>query len=191
VLGLFDVELPSGLQILDIRFGVGSRGGAYVMMSAEKMRDRDDRILLDDRGKPKWRTLVNFRTKDVRERFRTRCSPPCAGLIPSCLARADDDRAAADRREVLLAEPRARCAHGHPGRGAGRRGLVPGHPAALPATAHGGRWRVDHSPPRRRDSAAFLGARPCRTRCPTTTKRSGLTGISPPTRNCPPHNATH
>jgi hypothetical protein len=69
VLGLFDVELPSGLQILDIRFGVGSRGGACVMMSAEKMRDRDDRILLDDRGRPKWRTLVNFRTKDVRERF--------------------------------------------------------------------------------------------------------------------------
>jgi hypothetical protein len=69
VLGLLDVELPSGLQILDIRFGIGSRGGAYVMMPAEKMRDRDDRPLLDDRNKPRGRSLVDFRSKDVRERF--------------------------------------------------------------------------------------------------------------------------
>jgi hypothetical protein len=70
VLGLLDLELPSGLQILDIRFGIGPRGTAYLMMPSEKMRDRDDRVLLDDRNKPRWRCFVDFRNKDVRERFQ-------------------------------------------------------------------------------------------------------------------------
>ena len=41
----------------------------YVVMPATQMRDPDDRILLNDRGKPHWRAFVDFRNKEVRKRF--------------------------------------------------------------------------------------------------------------------------
>jgi hypothetical protein len=66
VVGLLDIELASGLQILDVRFAIGAR---YIMPPAAQVRDRDDRILLDDRGRPRWRAFVDFRDKYVRQDF--------------------------------------------------------------------------------------------------------------------------
>jgi hypothetical protein len=69
VLGSLDIELPSGLQILDLRLGIGERGGRYITPPRTQMPDRDDRILLDVRGRPRWHAFIDFRDRQVRERF--------------------------------------------------------------------------------------------------------------------------
>ena len=71
VLGFIDVELPSGIQILDIRLGIGPKGTPFVMMPAEQQRDREGKPLLDT-GKPRGNSHVDFRSGAVREAFQQR-----------------------------------------------------------------------------------------------------------------------
>lgn len=68
-LGTFDLRLLSGLELYDFKLGVGSQGTRYILVPATQMRDRNDRILLDDRGKTRWRQFVGFDGQVVRERF--------------------------------------------------------------------------------------------------------------------------
>jgi hypothetical protein len=70
VLGFVDVETPSGLQIRDIRLGVGPKGKYYIMLPAEQQRDRYGNPVLDDRSKPRWFAHVDFRNDRTRERFQ-------------------------------------------------------------------------------------------------------------------------
>jgi hypothetical protein len=41
-LGFLDVDTSSGLQIRNIRFGVGPKGEHYILPPAEQQRDRDE-----------------------------------------------------------------------------------------------------------------------------------------------------
>jgi hypothetical protein len=72
VIGFVDVELPSGLRLLDLRFGLGPRGTYYVLPPAEMQRDRDGQPVLDERGKPRWYPRLAFRNERVRQHFQGR-----------------------------------------------------------------------------------------------------------------------
>ena len=67
LLGRATVEID-GLIISDI--GLFQRDGArWTQMPAEPMRDRDGRIIKDDRGKVRYRSPLKWKNRDLQERF--------------------------------------------------------------------------------------------------------------------------
>jgi len=70
LVGRATVELPGvGLHISDIAIFVGKDGNRWSQLPAELQRDRDGQPLRDDRGKPKYRSALRWRDRDLQERF--------------------------------------------------------------------------------------------------------------------------
>jgi hypothetical protein len=90
VLGYIDVELPSGLQIFDIRLGVGPKGKHYILPPAEQLRDRDGNLMLDERGKPKWFPHVGYRNNQVRDHFQDRVLAAVRARHPELFSGGDE-----------------------------------------------------------------------------------------------------
>jgi hypothetical protein len=71
VIGLLDVELPSGLQLLGCKLMVSSLGKLWVAPLSSIRRDTDDQPILGENGRASWAPLIGFRDNATRERFRS------------------------------------------------------------------------------------------------------------------------
>jgi DNA-binding cell septation regulator SpoVG len=66
----FSAELPSGQVIHYLKLMRGQRGALSIAMPHLMRRDQDHhRTVLDDRGKPIWDPVIEFRGRDARDRF--------------------------------------------------------------------------------------------------------------------------
>lgn len=70
VLGFIAVEMPSGLQILDLRFGIDPKGKRHILPPAEQQCDRSGNLVLDECGKPRWFPHLGFRGDRIRQLFQ-------------------------------------------------------------------------------------------------------------------------
>jgi DNA-binding cell septation regulator SpoVG len=70
VRGYIDIELPSGLIINGMKLMIGSKGGYWLAMPAEKALDKSGNAILDAKGKQVWNNHNDFRDQSTRERFR-------------------------------------------------------------------------------------------------------------------------
>ena len=68
LLGFAKVELPSGMVLIDVTILSGERG-AWASPPSKPMIDRDGVAMKDANGKVKYSPLVEFASKEVRERF--------------------------------------------------------------------------------------------------------------------------
>ena len=68
LLGFAKVELPSGMVLVDCTVMQGDRG-AWVSPPSKPMIDRDGVAIKDGSGKVRYTPLVEFTSKEVRERF--------------------------------------------------------------------------------------------------------------------------
>jgi hypothetical protein len=69
LLGFFSAELPSGQIINSFKLMRGPRGVLWIAMPDSKRRGPDDRLILDDRGRPIYDAVIEFRDRDARDRF--------------------------------------------------------------------------------------------------------------------------
>jgi hypothetical protein len=70
LIGFATIELPIGLKLLDVPVLV-SNGKAWAALPA-KPRIEDGRQKLDANGKPAYLPLLEWRSKELRERFSQR-----------------------------------------------------------------------------------------------------------------------
>jgi DNA-binding cell septation regulator SpoVG len=68
LLGFAKVELPSGMILNDVTILAGDRG-AWASPPSKPMIDRDGLAIKDANGKLKYSPLVEFASKEVRDRF--------------------------------------------------------------------------------------------------------------------------
>jgi hypothetical protein len=66
--GFARVELPSGMLIADVVVMIGTNG-PWASPPSKPMIGRDGVALADDKGKVKYQPIIEFRTKDLRDRF--------------------------------------------------------------------------------------------------------------------------
>jgi len=64
-LGRVKISLPNGLEIAEIGI-FGRDGRRWCQFPGEVMRDRDDRPMLDQRGKKRYRNLIKWASSDVQ-----------------------------------------------------------------------------------------------------------------------------
>jgi hypothetical protein len=67
--GFFAAELPSGQIIHSLKLMRGPAGTLWVAMPDQKRRGPDDQLVLDDRGRPIYDAIIEFRDRDCRDRF--------------------------------------------------------------------------------------------------------------------------
>jgi hypothetical protein len=60
LLGKADIGLPNGLEINDVGIFSRADGSRWAQFPAEMLRDQDGRPILNDKGKPKYRTLIHW-----------------------------------------------------------------------------------------------------------------------------------
>jgi hypothetical protein len=68
--GFAKVELPSGLIITDVVILAGE-SGPWASPPSKPMLDRDGVVMKDDKGKIRYCPIVEFRSKDLREKWST------------------------------------------------------------------------------------------------------------------------
>ena len=68
LVGFAKVELPSGMILNDVTILSGDRG-AWASPPSKPMIDRDGIAMKDANGKLKYSPVVEFASKEVRERF--------------------------------------------------------------------------------------------------------------------------
>lgn len=66
--GFATVELPIGLRIIDIPVMIGSNGPWATLPSKPEL-DSEGHRKLDINGKPTWAPVLEWRTRELRERF--------------------------------------------------------------------------------------------------------------------------
>jgi DNA-binding cell septation regulator SpoVG len=69
MLAFLDVELPSGIIIRDVRLMRGQNGDPWIVMPSIKQTDRDGNPIIGDKGKPLYRSLVDFKDRATRDKF--------------------------------------------------------------------------------------------------------------------------
>ena len=68
LLGFARVELPSGMVIHDVTILTGERG-PWASPPSKPMIGRDGTALTDDKGKLRYSPVIEFASKEVRDRF--------------------------------------------------------------------------------------------------------------------------
>ena len=68
LLGFAKVELPSGMILADVTVLVGERG-PWASPPSKPMIGRDGTAIKDAAGKARYTPIVEFASKDIRERF--------------------------------------------------------------------------------------------------------------------------
>jgi hypothetical protein len=70
LLGFAKVELPSGMIIVDVTILTGERG-PWASPPSKPMLDRDGVVLRDEKNKVRYQPVIEFTSKNVRDRFST------------------------------------------------------------------------------------------------------------------------
>ncbi len=70
LMGFVKAELPSGMIIADITILTGERG-PWASPPSKPMVGRDGAVLKDDAGKTKYSPIIEFASKEIRDRFST------------------------------------------------------------------------------------------------------------------------
>ena len=68
LLGFAKIELPSGMILADVTILIGERG-PWASSPSKPMINADGHVLRDDRGKIRYAPIIEFTSKDVRNRF--------------------------------------------------------------------------------------------------------------------------
>jgi hypothetical protein len=68
--GFVKIEMPSGLVIADVTV-LGGERGAWASPPSKPMLGRDGIALKDQNGKIKYCPIIEFTSKEVRDRFST------------------------------------------------------------------------------------------------------------------------
>ncbi len=68
LLGFAKVELPSGMVLADVTILVGDRG-PWASPPSKPLIDRDGMVIKDANGKTRYSPVVEFTSKDIREKF--------------------------------------------------------------------------------------------------------------------------
>jgi DNA-binding cell septation regulator SpoVG len=68
LLGFAKVELPSGMIIADVTILSGDRG-PWASPPSKPMIDRDGVVLKDAGGKVRYSPIIEFSSKEIRDRF--------------------------------------------------------------------------------------------------------------------------
>ena len=68
LLGFARVELPSGMIIADVTVLTGDRG-PWASPPSKPMIDRDGQAMKDSKGKIRYTPLIEFTSKEIRDRF--------------------------------------------------------------------------------------------------------------------------
>ncbi len=68
LLGFVKVELPSGMVIADVTALDGERG-AWASPPSKPMIDRDGAVMRDATGKVRYTPIIEFTSKEIRNRF--------------------------------------------------------------------------------------------------------------------------
>ena len=68
MLGWLNLSLPSGLVINDAKLMIGPQGKRWVGLPAVPQVHADGSLRLVD-GKRQWRQIVEFQSKEMREKF--------------------------------------------------------------------------------------------------------------------------
>jgi hypothetical protein len=71
LVGVFSVELPSGMVINNCMLHRPSNGAAeWIAMPGAAQVERDGRVKRSGDGKPMYKTIIRFRSKEIYDRFQ-------------------------------------------------------------------------------------------------------------------------
>jgi DNA-binding cell septation regulator SpoVG len=70
MLGFLSVELPSGMIVNDLKLMVGQKGRRWIALPSVKQLDKEGQPRLDINGKATWSAIVDFRNREIREKFQ-------------------------------------------------------------------------------------------------------------------------
>ena len=70
LLGFAKVEMPSGMIISDVTILISERG-PWASPPSKPMVGRDGLALKDDAGKVRYTPIIEFASKEIRDRFST------------------------------------------------------------------------------------------------------------------------
>ena len=68
-LAFLDIETSSGLMLRDFKLMRGPTEGLWLAPPSVKQLDRDGNPVIGDKGKPLYRSLVDFKDRATRDRF--------------------------------------------------------------------------------------------------------------------------
>ena len=85
LVGFVKVELPSGMILNDVTVLSGDRG-AWASPPSKPMIDRDGIAMKDANGKLKYSPVIEFASKEVRERFSNAVVEALRAKHPEALA---------------------------------------------------------------------------------------------------------
>jgi hypothetical protein len=68
LLGFVKIEMPSGMIIADVTLLTSERG-PWASPPSKPMIDRAGAVLKDERGKVRYSPIIEFTSKEVRDRF--------------------------------------------------------------------------------------------------------------------------
>ena len=85
LLGFAKVELPSGMILNDVTVLYGDRG-AWASPPSKPMIDRDGIAMKDANGKLKYTPIIEFASKEIRERFSNAVVEALRAAHPEALA---------------------------------------------------------------------------------------------------------
>ncbi len=68
LLGFAKVALPSGMIIADVTILIGERG-PWASPPTKPMIGRDGTAMKDRNGKPRFQPIIEFTSKEIRDRF--------------------------------------------------------------------------------------------------------------------------
>ena len=66
--GFCTVSMPSGMTVHEVSI-MQSHGRAWASPPSKPMLDRDGRAMVDDAGKRRYAPIIEFATKDIRDRW--------------------------------------------------------------------------------------------------------------------------
>jgi hypothetical protein len=90
--GLATVELPIGLKLIDCPVLV-SNGKAWASLPSKPVLDRDGRHKTDANGKGTYVAMLDWRSRELSERFSQAVVTAIRQLCPGALGEADHDHA--------------------------------------------------------------------------------------------------
>ena len=66
--GFASVSMPSGMQLREVSI-MQSNGRAWASPPSKPMLDRDGHVMVDDAGKRRYSAIIEFASKETRDRW--------------------------------------------------------------------------------------------------------------------------
>jgi DNA-binding cell septation regulator SpoVG len=70
MLGFVSAKMPSGMVVNDMKLMVGPNGRYWIALPAIKQTNADGSARLDANGKPLWSPVIEFASREARDRFQ-------------------------------------------------------------------------------------------------------------------------